>query len=58
MGQRAAGKIKRCAAVAGPTTDLPWSSKKPGYGGYLVTGAYIQHFRAFPAAVGVTRAPG
>jgi hypothetical protein len=58
MGQRAAGVIKRCAQLlvlrrissGGAKTRVTEVTRLPA--------PELQHFRAFPTAVGVTRAPG
>ena len=57
MGQRAAGGIKRCAQLLvlrrNSSVQQLGLRRLPGY-----RRLKLQHFRAFPAAVGVTRAPG
>src|SRR3981081_1475241 len=56
MGQRATGGIKRCAAVAGPATDLSCAAKNRVTEVTWLPALELQHFRGFRAAVGVTHA--
>jgi hypothetical protein len=58
MGQRAAGGIKRCAQQLVLRRISSGAAKNSGTEVTRLPAAELPHFRAFPAAVGVTRAPG
>ena len=47
MGQRATGGIKRCAAVAGPATDLSCAAKNRVTEVTWLPAPELQHFRGF-----------